>query len=95
MKSKVNPKFREVSINLFNNVEINAARKQTLPTYYLLKMGLILWGDPALTKRICGFDSRLLLGPVIPKMGVVSSCMVLTMKEGPRNITGRPSVSIM
>ena len=24
-------------------------------------------GDPALTKRICGFDSRLLLGPVIPK----------------------------
>ena len=39
------------------------------------------------------FDSRLLLGPVIPnrlKMGVVSSCMVLTMKEGPRNITGRP-----
>ena len=36
--------------------------------------------------------------PVIPKtlkMGVVSSCMVLTMKEGPRNITGRPGVSIM
>ena len=29
------------------------------------------------------------------KMGVVSSCMVLTMKEGPRNITGRPGVSIM
>ena len=24
-------------------------------------------GDPALTKRICGFDSRLLLDPVIPK----------------------------
>ena len=24
-------------------------------------------GDPALTKRICGFDSRLLLGLVIPK----------------------------
>ena len=24
-------------------------------------------GDPGLTKRICGFDSRLLLGPVIPK----------------------------
>ena len=24
-------------------------------------------GDPALTKRSCGFDSRLLLGPVIPK----------------------------
>ena len=44
------------------------------------------------------FDSRSLVGPVIPKtlkMGVVSSCMVLTMKEGPRNITGRPGVSIM
>ena len=26
------------------------------------------------------------------KMGVVSSCMVLTMKEGPRNVTGRPGV---
>ena len=24
-------------------------------------------GDPTLTKRICGFDSQLLLGPVIPK----------------------------
>ena len=24
-------------------------------------------GGPALTKRICGFDSWLLLGPVIPK----------------------------
>ena len=24
-------------------------------------------GDPSLTKRICGFDSRLLLGPVIQK----------------------------
>ena len=24
--------------------------------------------DPALTKRFCGFDSRLVLGPVIPKM---------------------------
>ena len=28
-------------------------------------------------------------------MGVVFPCMVLTMKEGPRNITGRPGVSIM
>ena len=55
-------------------------------------------GDPALTKRICVFDSRLLLDPVIPKtlkMGVVPACMVLTMKWGPRNITGRPGVSIM
>ena len=55
-------------------------------------------GDPSLTKRICGFDSRLLLGPVIPKtlkMGVVPVCMVFTMKWGPRNITGRPGVSIM
>ena len=46
----------------------------------------------------CGFDSRLLLGPVIPKtlkMGVVPACMVLTMKKGPRNITGWPGVSIM
>ena len=24
-------------------------------------------GDPALIKRICGFESRLVLGPVIPK----------------------------
>ena len=40
-------------------------------------------GDQALTKRFCGFDSRLLLGPVIPKafkIGVVPSCMVLMMK---------------
>ena len=39
-------------------------------------------GDPALTKRFFGFDSRLLLGPVIPKMlkmGVVPACMVLRM----------------
>ena len=28
-------------------------------------------------------------------VGVVYSCMVLTMKEGPRIITGRPGVSIM
>ena len=56
-----------------------------------------------MTKRISGFDSRLLLGPVIPKTfkngsglffhgthdDVVSSCMV------PRNITGWPGVSIM
>ena len=55
-------------------------------------------GDPALTKRTRGFDSRLVLGPVIPKvlkMAVVPACLVLTMKEGPQNITGRPSVSIM
>ena len=35
--------------------------------------------DPALTKMIYGFDSRLLLGPVIPKtlkMGVVPACMM-------------------
>ena len=41
-------------------------------------------GDPALTKRFHGFNSRLLLGPVIPrtlKMGVVPACMVLMMKE--------------
>ena len=40
-------------------------------------------GDPALTKWFYGFDSRLLLGPVIPKtlkMVVVLACMVLTMK---------------
>ena len=24
-------------------------------------------GEPAVTKRICGFDARLVLGPVIPK----------------------------
>ena len=54
-------------------------------------------GDPELTKRICGFHSRLVLGPVIPqtlKMGVVPACMVLTMKLGPRNLTGWPGVSI-
>ena len=42
--------------------------------------------DLAPTKRFCGFDSRLVLGPVIPKtlkMGVVSACMVLMMKWGP------------
>ena len=52
-------------------------------------------GDLALTKRICGFDSRLLLGPVIPKtlkMGVAPACMVLTMKWGPRNMVGPVSV---
>ena len=47
-----------------------------------------------------GFNSRLVLGPVdvIPKtleMGVVPACMVLMMKKGPRNLTGRPGVSIM
>ena len=55
-------------------------------------------GDPALTKRFYGFDSRLVLDPVIPKMlkmGVVPARMVLMMKWGPRNITGRPGVSIM
>ena len=38
-------------------------------------------GDSALTKRICGFDSWLVLAPVIPKtlkMGVVPACMVFT-----------------
>ena len=29
------------------------------------------------------------------KMGVISACMVLMMKWGPRNITDRPGVSIM
>ena len=40
-------------------------------------------GDLAPTKRFCGFDSRLVLGPVIPKtlkMAVVPACMVLMMK---------------
>ena len=55
-------------------------------------------GDPALTKWFYGFDTRLVLGPVILKtlkMGVVAACMVLGMKWGPLNITGRPGVSIM
>ena len=55
-------------------------------------------GDQAPTKWFYGFNSRLVLGPVLPKtlkMGVVSSCMVLMMKWGPRNITGRPGVSIL
>ena len=55
-------------------------------------------GSPALTKRICGFDSQSVLGPVVSKtlkMGVAPSCMVLRMKRGPGNITGRPGVSIM
>ena len=54
--------------------------------------------DPAPTKMIYGFDSRLLLGPVIPKtlkMGVVPACIVLMMKKGPPKIIGRPDVSIM
>ena len=41
----------------------------------------------------CGFDSPLVLGPVIPKtlkMVVVSACMVLSMKYEPQNITGQP-----
>ena len=40
-------------------------------------------GDPALTKWFFGFNSRLMLGPVITKtlkMGVVPACMVLRMK---------------
>ena len=40
-------------------------------------------GDPALTKWFHGFNSRLVLGPVIPKMlkmEVVPACMVLRMK---------------
>ena len=39
--------------------------------------------DLAPSKRFCGFDSRFVLGPVIPntlKMGVISACMVLMMK---------------
>ena len=54
--------------------------------------------DPALTNRLYGFDSRLVLGAVIPKtlkMGVVPACMVLRMKKGPRNVTSQPGVSIM
>ena len=49
-------------------------------------------GDLAQTKRFWGYDSRLVLGPVIPKtlkMGVIPACMVLINKWGPRNITGR------
>ena len=52
-------------------------------------------GDLAPTQRFCGFDSRLVLGPVIPKtlkMGVVPACMVLMMKWGPRNMKGLVSV---
>ena len=58
----------------------------------------MIGGDLAPTKRFCGFDSRLVLGPVIPKTlftGVVPACMVLMMKWGPRNITGQPGVSII
>ena len=29
------------------------------------------------------------------KMGVIPACMILTIKKGPRNTTGRPGVSIM
>ena len=29
------------------------------------------------------------------KMGVVPPCMVFMMKEGPQNINGQPSISIM
>ena len=55
-------------------------------------------GDLVPTKRFCGFDSRLVLGPVIPKtlnMGVVPACLILMMKWGPQTITGRPGISIM
>ena len=55
-------------------------------------------GDSALTKWFYGFNSWLVVGPVIPntlKMGVVPACMVLRMKWGPQNITGWPGVSIM
>ena len=44
--------------------------------------------NPALTKLFYGFNSWLVLAPVIPKtlkMRVVSPCLVLTTKEGPRN----------
>ena len=55
-------------------------------------------GDPALTQVFYGFNSRLVFGPVITKtlkMGVVPACMVLMMKQGLRNITGWPGISIM
>ena len=42
-------------------------------------------GDLAPTKRFCGFDSRLVLGPVIPKtlkLGVIPACMVLAWSSG-------------
>ena len=55
-------------------------------------------GDSALTKWFYGFNSWLVLGPVIPKtlkMGVVPGCMVLAMKWRSRNITGLPGVSIL
>ena len=55
-------------------------------------------GGAALTKWFYGFDSRLVLGPVIPKifkMGVVPACMVPRITLGPRNITGQPGVSKM
>ena len=40
-------------------------------------------GDQALTKRCGGYDSQLVLGPVIPKtfkMVVVPACMVFRIK---------------
>ena len=51
-----------------------------------------------MTKWFYGFNSKLVLGPVIPKtlkMGVVPACMVFMMKWGSQNIIGLPSVSIM
>ena len=49
-------------------------------------------GDPALTKRICGFDSRLLLGPVIPKTFKNGSGLFL---HGTHDEEGTTGVSIM
>ena len=41
-------------------------------------------GEPALTKRFCGFDSWLVLGhefiPKTLKMGVIPACIVFMMK---------------
>ena len=37
-------------------------------------------GDPALTKRICGFDSRLLLGPGVERL-VFGTCSVGRKQE--------------
>ena len=39
-------------------------------------------GDPALTKRICGSDSQLLLGPVIPNtLNMAGLCLHGTHDE--------------
>ena len=86
----------------------NSGKRKSLSPFYLaLKQSrtssMMSWLDIKLislapTKRFCGFDSRLVIGPFTPKtlkMGVVLPCMVLTMKEGSRKITGRLGVSIM